>query len=90
METLDSPRCFNCISAGLTGQTYRIAGKPNFKCATCKQITNISQYQPLDFQWKTKPEKWADSFRDKLEAQNNKVGLKNLKEIEKTIKESRK
>lgn len=56
----DSPRCFDCIKKGLTGQMYKIAGKPKFKCRDCGWIGARDKFEPIEFEWKLQSEAyWA-------------------------------
>lgn len=77
----DSPRCFKCIADGKTGQTYKVFPARVYKCQSCQSIYTEKEFKPLDFEWKTKPEEWQVSIRQKLEAQKNKVGIARLNDI---------
>lgn len=39
----NSPKCPLCKDNGLDSQTYKVAGRPEFKCATCKHTFQRSE-----------------------------------------------
>lgn len=61
----DSPRCIPCLDSGLTGQTYKLAGQPIFKCSTCKTLYHKDRFKVEDYLWKDDPARWAVAYRDK-------------------------
>ena len=48
----DSPRCLSCIEKGKVGQTYKLAGRPEFKCSDCKTVYAKSKFDEMAFLWK--------------------------------------
>ena len=50
----DSPICRVCHKDGNFGQTYKVAGKPLFRCQRCKSIFFKDDFKLIEFEWRTK------------------------------------
>lgn len=54
----DSPFCRQCWDKGKLGQTYRIAGQPNFRCSTCKTVYHEGLFEPWELLWRDDRKAW--------------------------------
>ena len=78
-----SPFCPRCLIFGELHHTFKIAGKPAFKCGTCKATHPGSKFSPIDFTWKEDFEGWKASKLGHLniEKGNMKMELERLDKI---------
>ena len=53
VTSFDSPKCLSCLKKGAVAQTYKVVGKPAFKCVTCKQTFPRDSFTPIEFTWKS-------------------------------------
>ena len=62
-QALDSPYCPLCITHGkVLNNTYKVAGKPYFRCGVCKNIMPVDQFDMEDMKWRTNPELWKKNM----------------------------
>ena len=73
-----------CIEEGKIGQTYKIAGKQNFKCGSCGRVSDRSEYSDEDFSWRT-DDKWLTKAQNLMNAKKSKVGQARVLEIKTQI-----
>lgn len=55
----DSPLCPKCDEKKLRSNTYKVAGKQLYRCATCKRVFNQQMFEQEAFTWKDKPKEYA-------------------------------
>lgn len=80
----DSPFCRPCWSRGKTGQTYRLAGQPNFRCHDCKTVYHEGLFEPWEFEWRDKRPTWEAGMKAKnLGEEATKVFKEQLKRLDK-------
>lgn len=63
----DSPKCLSCLDLGKVGQTYKVAGKPLFRCSDCKLTYHRDTFEPEEFLWKDDEKKWKEWKEKKSE-----------------------
>lgn len=61
----DSPKCLDCIKDGKKGQTYKVAGKPLYKCSDCKDTYHEQDFDPVEFTWKDETQAYKDWLKSK-------------------------
>lgn len=61
----DSPKCLNCLKAGQNGQTYKVAGKDEYKCSSCKHTYIGRDFEPEAFTWRDDQERWKKWLESK-------------------------
>lgn len=61
----DSPKCINCLNAGKTGQTYKIAGRQQYVCSDCKTSYPASTFTPIEYMWKDDKPAWLSYMRSR-------------------------
>lgn len=49
---VDSPKCPFCAKKKTEAQTYKVAGKPVFKCQVCKHLFRADEFEESAFRWK--------------------------------------
>lgn len=79
----DSPRCLNCLEKGKVGQFYKMVGSSNFKCQSCGKIRRANSFEPIEFEWKVKPDEWKEAMSYLVKSDEAK---KRVKEIRETVK----
>ena len=62
---MDSPKHMECLKQGKKSQTYKVAGKPYFKCAGCGSRVDKDMVELEDYMWKTEPKKWEELMRSR-------------------------
>lgn len=50
----NSPKCPECKLKDIDAQTYRVAGRREFKCSKCHKIFTMDFFKENDFLWKDK------------------------------------
>ena len=65
------------MNKGLTGQYYRMAGSNNYRCQSCRIITNGREFEPIEFSWKEDYDKWR-VWADKNVKDGAKEVIKNI------------
>ena len=70
---MDSPKHIKCMNEGKLGQTYRIAGRNEFKCNSCGTIMDAKSFDPIEFKWRDDVETWASWMKQKVKTQAIKI-----------------
>jgi len=74
----DSPKCEECVKNGKLGQTYKVAGKPLFRCQNCNSLHHRDSFDPEAFLWRSQPARYKE-WRERKQ-------LKKIKEKKPRIK----
>lgn len=69
---MDSPKCPECLKDGELQQTYKVAGRAEFKCGTCKKTFTADLFSPMDYNWQTDPV----GYTNYLKGMNIEIGAK--------------
>ena len=59
----DCPKCIPCLKKGLVGQTYKMVGSANVMCHDCKKIKRISEFEPIEFEWRDNSEEYQNFIK---------------------------
>lgn len=59
----DSPKCPECLKNGLISQTYKVAGKPYFKCHKDGKIYLKAIFTEEDYLWRENVQSWKRKNR---------------------------
>lgn len=84
----DSPKCPSCFDKGVISQTYKVAGKAQFKCQRCGFMVQRSGLDERELQWKENFKNWVGMIEERLKDKPEKMQSdirKQLKEIEQIV-----
>lgn len=79
----DSPKCGLCFESGVISQTYKLAGRGQFKCQTCGRLTSALGLDSRELLWKEQPETWRTMMVERLKDKDTKTRAKLMKEVDK-------
>ena len=68
-----SPFCPRCLDFGDLRHTYKVAGRPIFKCGTCKKIFEKEMFKPEEISWKHDLKTWETFMGKKLSKQRGNI-----------------
>jgi len=59
----NSPKCPKCFDGEKLGQSYKVAGKPLFKCRDCGDFHHKDSFQDWEYKWKIDPPMWRTEWK---------------------------
>lgn len=86
---MDSPKCHNCLNAGILSQTYKLAGRASYKCQVCKSVIAHSEFKAEEFTWKDDFAKWKGFMETRIKEKSKSLKdliLKDMNKLEKVLK----
>ena len=84
----NSPKCPECLKNEVIAQTFRRAASTEFKCHICKTTFQVTDFEPIEFEWLEKPKEWNifNGLRQSTPILNGRISKSSKSKTKKKVK----